>query len=94
MAAVNGGLTPSTETALLDKSARKLERRKRFEAVWPLIRDELVDYLEQEKMPGEAVEWFKRVIIPSYFCDLLALVSDMDNRKKRISTTTLRVVSL
>jgi farnesyl diphosphate synthase len=61
MATSNSPLAPSTETALLDKSAQKLARRKRFEAVWPLIRDEVVAYLEQEKLPGEAVDWFKRV---------------------------------
>lgn len=29
--------------------------------MWPALVDELVGYLQGEKMPNEAVQWFKRV---------------------------------
>lgn len=35
--------------------------RERFLGVWAPLRDELVAYLEGEKMPADAVAWFKRV---------------------------------
>lgn len=35
--------------------------RERFLGVWGPLRDELVAYLEGEKMPADAVSWFKRV---------------------------------
>ncbi|KAK4055061.1 Farnesyl pyrophosphate synthetase [Microbotryomycetes sp. JL221] len=33
--------------------------RDRFLSVWPQLRDELVDYAKGERMPADAVEWFK-----------------------------------
>lgn len=39
--------------------------RERFLSIWPGIRDELVAYMEGEKMPAEATKWFKDVSAPS-----------------------------
>lgn len=46
--------------ALAAKSSAKLAARKRFEAVFPLLVEELVDYLKSEGMPTEAQEWYRR----------------------------------
>lgn len=54
----NAGGVPA---AMLDAAAKKLERRKRFEAVFPLIKQELLEYLDECKMPSDAREWFDRV---------------------------------
>lgn len=35
--------------------------RDRFLGVWPQLRDELVEYMKGEKMPADAVSWFKKV---------------------------------
>lgn len=37
------------------------DKRQQFLAVWPALADELVQYMEGEKMPQEAVDWFRRV---------------------------------
>ncbi|KAF8840006.1 farnesyl-diphosphate synthase [Paxillus ammoniavirescens] len=38
----------------------KQQRRKRFEEVFTRIRDELIEHMEGEKMPREAIEWYHR----------------------------------
>ncbi|EPQ31477.1 uncharacterized protein PFL1_00812 [Pseudozyma flocculosa PF-1] len=48
------------QKALADKAQLKIEKRKRFEQVFPLLVDELTSYLESEQMPAEAIDWFKR----------------------------------
>lgn len=35
--------------------------RDKFLSVWPGLRDELVDYMKGEKMPKDAVDWFRSV---------------------------------
>lgn len=45
------------------QSSSKLSR-ERFLAVWPAIKDELVDYLKAEKMPAEAQAWYDKVSRP------------------------------
>jgi len=40
------------------------EKRDKFLSIWPSLSDELVDYAKGEKMPKDAVEWFKRVGSP------------------------------
>ena len=37
------------------------QKRQKFEAVFPVLRDELLAYLKQEGMPADAVEWYQRV---------------------------------
>ena len=39
----------------------KAQKRQKFEAVFPVLRDELLAYLKQEGMPTDAVDWFQRV---------------------------------
>lgn len=50
----------------MDKAART----KRFEDVFDLIAEELLGYMRGEGMPGEAVEWYKKVSSQPYwpFC--------------------------
>jgi len=38
----------------------KAARRARFEAVWNVLRDELVDYLKVENMPSHAQDWYQK----------------------------------
>lgn len=35
--------------------------REQFLGVWPSLRDELVEYMQGEKMPKDAVDWFRSV---------------------------------
>lgn len=51
-------LTMSTAT---DKAAR----RKRFEDVFPVIAEELSQYLKGEGMPKDAVDWYEKVSLPT-----------------------------
>ena len=51
-------LTMSTTT---DKAAR----RKRFEDVFPVIAEELSQYLKGEGMPKDAVDWYEKVSLPT-----------------------------
>lgn len=53
---MSGVLSPEHEK----KVAQSIERRKNFTSVWPAIRTELLAYLEELKMPGEAIDWFRR----------------------------------
>lgn len=39
----------------------KFEARKRFEAVFPLLVNELLDHLQEINLPGNAIEWYKEV---------------------------------
>ncbi|KAI0757512.1 farnesyl-diphosphate synthase [Daedaleopsis nitida] len=38
----------------------KAQKRAKFDAVYPILRDELLAYLKQEGMPEDAVSWFQR----------------------------------
>lgn len=42
------------------KAQDKLTKRKKFEDVWLVIREEILGHLESIGMPGEAQAWFKR----------------------------------
>lgn len=42
------------------KLAQGVERRKNFTAVWPAIRNEVLSYLEDLKMPADAIDWYRR----------------------------------
>ncbi|SNX83454.1 probable ERG20 - farnesyl-pyrophosphate synthetase [Melanopsichium pennsylvanicum] len=46
--------------ALANKAQLKIQKRKRFEAVFPLLVEELTTYLASENMPTEATDWFRR----------------------------------
>jgi hypothetical protein len=49
--------TPSVKGKDLKASARK----GRFQDVFPLLKEELVQSFKESKMPVEATEWFTRV---------------------------------
>ncbi|TBU40071.1 farnesyl-diphosphate synthase [Dichomitus squalens] len=38
----------------------KAQKRQKFESIFPILRDELLGYLEQEGMPEDAITWFQR----------------------------------
>lgn len=61
MASQDSSSVAGVPAPVLDAAAKKLERRKRFEAVFPLIKQELLDYLDECKMPSDARAWFDRV---------------------------------
>ncbi|CAO1631165.1 unnamed protein product [Sympodiomycopsis kandeliae] len=50
----------SSQEALTAKASAKLAARKRFEEVFPLLVEELIDYLKSEGMPAEAQQWYRR----------------------------------
>ena len=39
----------------------KAAARQRFEAVYPIVRDDLLKQFEEHSMPKEAVEYYRRV---------------------------------
>jgi hypothetical protein len=39
----------------------KIEARKRFESVFPLLVEELTSYLQSIHLPENAIEWYKTV---------------------------------
>lgn len=39
----------------------KAQKRAKFEHVWNVIRDELVEYFSKQGMPKEATEWYAKV---------------------------------
>jgi farnesyl diphosphate synthase len=45
----------------MSASEAKAARRTKFEAVFGKIRDELLEHFAGEKMPAEAVEWYRNV---------------------------------
>ena len=47
--------------SMTETGDRKEDRRKRFEAVFPVIAEELLGYIRGEGMPVDAVEWFEKV---------------------------------
>ena len=48
-------------TSLVDAAAKKAARRKRFEDVFPLLKQEVLAHLDECKMPQDARDWFDRV---------------------------------
>ncbi|KAF7798326.1 hypothetical protein EIP86_009547 [Pleurotus ostreatoroseus] len=44
----------------MSASDAKAAKRTKFEAVWNVIRDELVEYFKAQGMPKDAVDWFHR----------------------------------
>lgn len=61
MASTDSASAAGVPAPVFDAAAKKLERRKRFEAVFPLIKQELLEYLDECKMPSDARAWFDRV---------------------------------
>ena len=54
-----------SENSITDKqiasAQAKIEARKRFEFVFPLLVDEMTSYLTSINVPENAIEWFKGV---------------------------------
>ena len=44
----------------------KIEARKRFEFVFPLLVEEMTSYLTSIHLPENAIQWFKQVRILRY----------------------------
>lgn len=61
MAAQAEEVVATASDSAVNAAAKKVERRKRFEAVFPLIKQELLEYLDQCKMPADAREWYDKV---------------------------------
>jgi hypothetical protein len=63
----------STTPVPTTKADEKAKRRKKFEDVFLVIRDELIVHFKQQGMPEEAVQWYQRVrgVADSAFCYLL-----------------------
>ena len=40
------------------------DKRTKFEAVFPVLCEELLAYLKQEGTPADAIAWFRRASIP------------------------------
>ncbi|KAK0519782.1 Farnesyl pyrophosphate synthetase, partial [Tilletia horrida] len=45
---------------LVAAAQAKVDARKRFEAVFPMLVEELSSYLTENNMPGDAIEWYRR----------------------------------
>lgn len=47
----------ASQVTVSDKQAR----RQNFLDAWPVIRDEVLEYVKSQKFPDAAVEWFRNV---------------------------------
>ncbi|KAK0542768.1 Farnesyl pyrophosphate synthetase [Tilletia horrida] len=50
----------NVDPKLIAAAEAKVQARKRFEAVFPMLVEELTAYLVENKMPADAVEWYRR----------------------------------
>ena len=48
--------------SLVEAAGKKAARRKRFEEVFPLLKQELLQYLDENRMPQEARDWYEKVM--------------------------------
>lgn len=57
------GPSPTQKLGHVDMSTpeAKAARRAKFEGVYDKIRDELIEHFAAQKMPTEAVEWYRNV---------------------------------
>jgi hypothetical protein len=64
----------SSETPITDKqiasAQAKMDARKRFESVFPLLVDEATTYLRSIHLPENAIEWYKQVRFNKLFVKL------------------------
>lgn len=60
----------SSEVPITDKqiasAQAKIDARKRFESVFPLLVEEITSYLTSINLPENAIEWVKGVCIILY----------------------------
>lgn len=71
--------------SMVDAAAKKAARRKRFEDVFPLLKSELLEYLDQNGMPQDARDWYDRV---GFRPSVSGVAVQMLMRFCRISNTT------
>lgn len=77
---------PST-TVVKDKKAAA---RKRFEAVYTVVRDDLLADFRKHNMPEEAIEYYRRVRTPTACFPPMQCSESLD----RVWTTTSQVANL
>jgi hypothetical protein len=68
--ASEGGITDkqiASAEKQIASAEKKLAARKRFEAVFPLLVEEITSHLESIHLPANGIEWFKNVS-PSETC--------------------------
>ena len=54
---------PFSDKQWIASAEAKIAARKRFEEVFPLLVDELTTYLRSIKLPENAIEWYKEVLL-------------------------------
>ncbi|CAD6929939.1 unnamed protein product [Tilletia controversa] len=59
-AAAAAAASSPLDPKLVAAAQAKVDARKRFEAVFPMLVEELTSYLTANNMPGDAIEWFRR----------------------------------
>jgi hypothetical protein len=59
--ALTSCLPPPSWPATMSSQSEKAIRRHKFEHVFTVIRDELVEHFKQQGMPNDAVQWYRRV---------------------------------
>jgi farnesyl diphosphate synthase len=55
---------PMSEKQIASTQA-KIDARKRFESVFPMLVEELTSYLRSIHLPENAIEWYKEVLLIS-----------------------------
>lgn len=69
---------------------KKAAARKRFEAVYTIVRDDLLADFRKHNMPEEAIEYYRRVRTPTACFPLIPRSKSPD----RVWTTTSQVANL
>ena len=64
----------------------KAARRAKFEGVWKIIEDELVLNMQNERMPEEAKEWYRRVGIHILHSSIGPLICICNGRISNITS--------
>ena len=64
----------------------KAQKRQKFDAVYPILRDELLAYMKQEGMPEDAISWYKRVRI-SIALRIFTLPQDIARTRMMLTAT-------
>ena len=59
------GFAASVSNSTTDAATKKALARKKFEGTWEVIRSELLARFEEQGMPVDAREWYKRVRVIS-----------------------------
>ena len=65
--ALKTGFAASVSNSTTDAATKKAFARKKFQGTWEVIRSELLARFEEQGMPVDAREWYKRVRVISEF---------------------------